>query len=303
MRPRDGPGRPGGRWPWRTAVAGLAAVALAWGCASDPQKTRKMLAGFGGVGTIFRDLYDLAPVQEKEEIQIGDGVAATLLGARGLVLDETVQRYVNETGLWIAQRSERPGLPWSFGVTDSDAIGAFATPGGNVLVTRGLMTALRNESELAGVLGHEIAHVVRKDHLSAMRKGAAINLFATGATVAAATAGAGGVGGALAQATKAVYMRGLDRDDEFEADRLGVVYAARAGYDPYALAGVLQTLSAAPDGDATTSFLLDTHPTPADRLQRLSRAMGERFEGCCGQPRNEDGFRRVLALLDRGSAR
>lgn len=283
----------------RHALAGIAALVLAVGCSSDPQKTRRFLEGFGGVGTVFKDLYDLRPVEEKEEIQIGEGVAATLLGARPLLPDRELQRYVNDVGLWIAQRTDRPDLPWAFGVTDSDHVNAFATPGGNILITRGLVRALRSESELAGVLGHEIAHVVRKHHLAAMRKGAMLNLMATGATVAAATQGAGDLGGTLANATKALYASGLDRDDEYEADRLGAVYAARAGYDPFGLAAVLQTLASAPADDAYVALFFKTHPPPAERLARLDAAMGTHFERCCGRPRHEDRFQaRTAALRD-----
>lgn len=272
-----------------------AGIALLAGCSSDPQKNRAFLEGFGGVGTIFKDLYDLRTVEEKEEIQIGEGVAATLLGARPLVDDPALQKYVNDVGLIIARHSERPDLPWVFGVTDSDHVNAFATPGGNVLVTRGLIRALRNESELAGVLAHEIAHVTQKHHLRAMRKSALVNIVSTTAGVAAATQGAAELGSAIASATKELYLRGLDRDDEFEADRLGVVYAARAGYDAFGLAGVMQTLSAAPNDDAYVALLFKTHPLPADRLAKLSEAMGVRFEDCCGRPKDDMEFQQRTA--------
>jgi predicted Zn-dependent protease len=267
------------------------------GCSSDPRKTRQMLEGFGGVGTVFKNLYDLAPVSEREEILIGEGVAATLLGASPLVEDPSLQRYANEVGLWIARHTERPDLPWAFGVIDSQHLNAFATPGGNVLITRGLMKAMRSESELAGVFAHEIAHTVRRHHIGAMRKGAMLDLMTTGASVAAASQGSGDWGAALAHATKDLYSRGLDRDDEYEADRLGVVYAARSGYDPYGLPGVIQTLSAAPADDAYVSLLFKTHPAPSARLAHLAAAMGERFESCCGRPGNELRFQRVMAAL------
>jgi len=175
----------------RAWTAALVLAAVVSGCSSDPAGTRRMLEGFGGVGTVFKDLYDLVPAEEKEEIQIGQGVAATLPGARPLVQDTSLQRYVNEVGLWTARQSERPDLPWAFGVIDSEHLNAFATPGGSILVTRGLLKVMRSESELAGVLGHEIAHTVRRHHITAMRKGAMLNLVTTG-----------DLGGALANATK-----------------------------------------------------------------------------------------------------
>jgi predicted Zn-dependent protease len=109
-------------------------------------------------------------ITEAEEIELGEGIAAQLLGAAPLVNDPGLQRYVNRVGLWLALQSERPNLPWRFGVMDSDDVNAFALPGGIVLITRGLYERLRDESELAGVLGHEISHVVAKDQVKAIKK-------------------------------------------------------------------------------------------------------------------------------------
>src|SRR5437870_1897269 len=94
---------------------------------------------------------------EAEEIRIGQEFAAVLLGAKPLVADARLQRYVNVLGRWLALQTERPDLPWTFGVLDDAGFNAFATPGGHVFVTRGLMARMRNEAELAGVLAHEIA--------------------------------------------------------------------------------------------------------------------------------------------------
>src|SRR5690606_41922136 len=109
-------------------------------------------------------------ISEAEEIEHGEGIDAQLLGAAPTVNDPGLQRYVNRVGLWLALQSERPNLPWRFGVMDSDDVNAFALPGGIVLITRGLYERLRDESELAGVLGHEISHVVAKDQVKAIKK-------------------------------------------------------------------------------------------------------------------------------------
>ncbi|GLR14136.1 peptidase M48 [Chitinimonas prasina] len=218
-------------------------------------------------------------ITEAEEVQMGGELAATLLGAAPLVDDAEMQRYVNRVGVWLALHSERPGLPWKFGVIDHPHVNAFATPGGHVLVTRGLLQRLRSEAELAGVLAHEIAHVLKKHQLSAIQKSlgtAALSDIAaqyadnTGKRSAANTAKLIGGG-------KELYLKGLDKEDEYEADRMGVVIAARAGYNPYGLVGVLQTLSESAS-DPGLGFLLETHPMPNDRLDRLEVAMGERME-------------------------
>jgi predicted Zn-dependent protease len=220
------------------------------------------------LGNVVKSVGNLREVKEPEEIQIGQGMAETLLGARPLYDDADLQHYVNEVGLWVARQSERPDLPWHFGINDSDHINAFATPGGYIIVTKGMMKQLRNEAELAGVLGHEIAHVNQKHHLKALRKSAFTNLLGEGA------AGASGKQAelvkTLAGPTKELYSRGLDKSDEFEADRMGVVLATRAGYDPYGLPAVLTTLASADPKDDYLTLLYKTHPLPQARLDKLA---------------------------------
>ena len=96
----------------------------------------------------------------EEEIALGRNITGSLLGAAPLVKDDALQQYVNKVGRWVASQSERADLPWKFGVIESADINAFAAPGGYVLITKGLYQKLTNEAQLAGVLGHEIAHVL-----------------------------------------------------------------------------------------------------------------------------------------------
>jgi len=113
---------------------------------------------------------------QDEEIALGGDVAARLVGAAPLVADARVQRYVNHVGRWLASQTERADLPWKFGVLEAPQINAFAVPGGTIFITRGLLEKMGSEAELAGVLGHEIAHVLRKHHLKAIQKGALASL-------------------------------------------------------------------------------------------------------------------------------
>jgi len=221
------------------------------------------------LGNVVKSVGNLREVKEPEEIQIGQGMTETLLGARPLYDDAELQHYVNEVGLWVAQQSDRPNLPWHFGVNDSDHINAFATPGGFIIITKGMMKQLRNEAELAGVLGHEVAHVNQKHHLKALRKSAFVNLLGEGAKGVANSTQAELVK-SLAGPTKELYARGLDKSDEFEADRMGVVFAARAGYDPYGLPAVLTTLASADPKDNYLTLLYKTHPLPQARLDKLA---------------------------------
>jgi predicted Zn-dependent protease len=190
------------------------------------------------LGRLFGAGKDLATaasgMDEKEEIAVGREVAGRTLGAAPLVADPALQAYVNSVGRWVASQTERPDLPWHFGVIDSPAINAFAAPGGYVLITRGLYEILDSEAQLAGVLGHEIGHIVKRHHITVMQKSA---LISAGSQLATARTDRAAVVNNLIGTGAEVFARGLDKSAEFEADQIGIVLAARAGYSPYGLVG------------------------------------------------------------------
>ena len=228
------------------------------------------------VGRILGAGKDLATaaggMDEKEEVAVGREVAGRMLGAAPLVADAEVQAYVNRVGRWVATQTERPDLPWHFGVIDSPAINAFAAPGGYVLITRGLYEILDSEAQLAGVLGHEIGHIVQRHHVTVMQKSAAIS---AGAQIAQARDRSAVVSNLIGTGAE-VFARGLDKSAEFEADQIGVVLAARAGYSPYGLVEVLHKLSARGSEDASLALLFKTHPHPGERLSQLGQALAPR---------------------------
>lgn len=228
-------------------------------------------------------------IQEPEEITIGRDVAARLLGAAPLVGDAPLQRYVNHVGRWLASQTERPDLPWQFGVLDAPQLNAFAVPGGTIFITRGLLEKMKSEAELAGVLAHEIVHVLRKHHLKAIQKSAQTGL-AGDALSAALKDRAGAARDKLIAFGTEMYTRGLDKSDELEADRLGVVIAARAGYDSYGLPAVLQTLQAMNAQDSGLALMFKTHPAPAERLDALSEKMQSILDAHSSQPQLADRF-------------
>lgn len=237
-------------------------------------------------------------VDAEEEAKIGREAAATLLGASPLLEDEAMQRYVNRVGRWVALQSERPELPWRFAIIDHPNVNAFAAPGGYVFITRGLMFQLRNEAELAGVLGHEIMHVVRKHHLEALQSEARLKLAGSVASAALEQRGKDASDYAwVAAGAKTLYTRGLDRDDEFDADRMGVVLAARAGYDPYGLPAVLQRLDSMAADDGRLALLFKTHPAPADRLAELTIRMEGRVDALAGSQDGAGRFREQMKAL------
>lgn len=289
------------RLHWRATLMVVAVALLVAACAG----------GKGGginlqnidIGQLAQNLKGLREVSQPEEIEIGNGVTETLLGARPLEKDDELQHYVNVVGLWVARQSERPDLPWHFGVNDSDHINAFAAPGGNIIITRGMMRLLRNESELAGVIGHEVVHVVNKHHLAAIRKNAFMGLLGQGVSVAAQGSRNQQLVNALIGPTKELYARGLDKSDEFEADRMGVVIATRAGYDPWGLPATLQTLAGIKPDDSHLALLFKTHPAPTVRLEKLAVTMGTNFDQIAGGGQSADRFTRVTQRLRIADAR
>lgn len=217
----------------------------------------------------------------EEETRIGKQIAGNLLGAVPLVRDDKLQRYVNLVGNWVALQSGRKDIGWHFGVLDTEDINAFAAPGGYIFVTRGLYQRLNNEAELAGVLAHEVAHVTLKHHLKVLKQSSLIG--ALGQAASSKVKDSDQVVQNLIGNGAEIMARGLDKNAEFEADRVGIVFAARAGYDPWGLPEVLQDLAGLPAKDSRTSLLYKTHPHPADRLTELGEAVGGRLDAVQGK--------------------
>lgn len=244
---------------------------------------------------------DLKEIDEKGEAEIGSAAASNLLGAVPLVQNDKLQNYVNQVGLWLALQSERPDLPWRFGVMDSDSVNAFAAPGGYVFITRGLLLHMNSEAELAGVLGHEISHVVKRHHLLAIQKNAKTGLVSDLMSIAIDNRGSqyGEWQKKALSASAELYARGLDKDDEFEADRMGVVIAARAGYDPYGLPAVLQTLDSMSPQDSSLALMFKTHPAPRQRIDLLDAAMGSNLDRYAKQSAVADRFEKIVGEYAR----
>jgi predicted Zn-dependent protease len=264
-----------------TAIAGALAVALGAGTA--------VAVDLGRLLDVGKDLATASQgISEPDEIAVGREIAGRMLGAAPLVADASVQSYVNRVGRWVALQAERPDLPWRFGVIESPTINAFAAPGGYVLITRGLYEILDNESQLAGVLGHEIGHIVKRHHISVMQQSAAVS---AGARLVQQSRNA--LVNNLIGTGAEVMARGLDKSAEFEADQIGVILAARAGYSPTGLVDVLHKLSARGASDASLALLFKTHPSPGDRLTQLGDALAPRMPQL--PPGREPQIRQVSA--------
>ena len=263
----------------------LVALAIAWPAAAQ----------FGGfninkaldIGKKALDSKDsFKQFSQEDEIGLGNALTASFLGAAPLHPDANLQRYVNRVGKWIALHSDRPDLPWTFSVIDTETINAFAMPGGSIIVSSGLVKRLGSEAELAGVLAHEIAHVAKKHQLTAIESGMKADFWkGIGTSVAAdhVRIGGGAVGSTVGNVVKpyvldaagnlikdGFFLRPLDRGLETEADQLAIVLATRSGYDPYGLVGALQML-AQYKGDSDAASVFATHPSPSERMGELEK--------------------------------
>ena len=171
---------------------------------------------------------------DAEEQELGKQVSEKIRTRYGVVQDAGVHRYVSLVGLALAQGSTRPTLPWTFIVLDTDGVNAFAAPGGYVHITRGLLALIKNEAELAGVLGHEIIHVTEKHTIRAIQKSQAVQMGAA-ETLSGSSA-------LMQRAVTATYDnivdRGFGRAEENEADEKGVAIANKTGYAPNGLVDV-----------------------------------------------------------------
>lgn len=240
-----------GRW-LRLALGLVTALGLA-GCATNAATGRRQLNFYS----------------EAEEIRMGREAYEQTLGEIPPIDDAALQAYVAGLGKKLAARSERPGLPWTFTAVDDAAINAFALPGGYIFVTRGLLTHLTSEAELASVVGHEIGHVTAQHGVNQLSKQqVAMGGLIVGSILAPEVAGASD----LAQLGLGLLFLKYSRDDENQADALGYRYALADGYEvremPRVFAMFQKMEQVAQSGRLPNAF--STHPDPGARKGRLN---------------------------------
>jgi predicted Zn-dependent protease len=249
---------------------------------------------------------DLVTVTESQEISQGKEYHQTILQQYGVYDDPELQAYVNNLGQELAKISHRKHLKFHFTVLDSPQINAFALPGGYVYVTRGIMAYLNSESELIGVLGHEIGHVTARHSVRQQSGQLASNLFS--AVVAAAT-GSPALG-QLSQQLSTGLVRGYGREHELEADKLGAKYLHKAGYDPEAMLDVISVLKdqevyekalAKKQNREPNSYhgVFSTHPENDDRLKTVVRA-SRKLTAVEYKPRNRERYLDLIDGMDWG---
>jgi predicted Zn-dependent protease len=214
-------------------------------------------------------------MSEAQEIEVGKQYDAEIRREMGVYNDAELQRYVNDIGQRLARDSHRPNLPWTFTVVDQPAVNAFALPGGYIYITRGILAFLANEAQLAGVLAHEIAHVTARHSAQAYSKatGAGIGVTLLSIFVPEARPFQG-----LTETAIGLLFLKHGRDAENEADEFGAQYAAKGGWDPRGVAGMLNTLARLDEASGSRRGVpnwLSTHPAPADRVQRVNALVQE----------------------------
>jgi len=239
----------------------------------------------GGILSTAQRIAETAKPAESDpaaqEKLLGEEAAREILSRAPLAPLPGLQRYVNQLGRYLAAGSGRTDVDWRFAVIDDASANAWAAPDGYVFVTTGMLADVASEAELAGILAHEIEHVVQRHHLKAIQAASRRGQLAELAGIAKDTAAAEGgstltvnpelekLRGTIGQ----LYERGLSRGDELDADRRGVELAGKRGYDPYGLMLVLQKLGARGKDDASLASFTRTHPSIDERLKKLEAAV------------------------------
>jgi beta-barrel assembly-enhancing protease len=214
-----------------------------------------------------KDQFDDLNITEQEEIKLGSDVSAKIRQRFGVVQDPAVHKYVTLTGTMLTEQTTRPKLPWTFIVLDTDGVNAFAAPGGFVHITRGALALIKSEAELAGVLGHEIAHVAQKHTVNAIRKSKGVQI---GTSEASSNRGA--FLGALAnRAYDMVLENSFDRGDELDADKEGILLVQKAGYAGTGLSDFLVRLDERNKGQAEKNGLFASHPETQERIGKVKQ--------------------------------
>ncbi len=208
-------------------------------------------------------------VSTSQEAAMGRESDPAVIAEYGLYGDSTVQHYVDSVGQRIASVSHLPTLGWHFRVLDSPVVNAFAIPGGYIYITRGILAYLNSEAQLAGVLGHECGHVTARHSAQQITRSqlAGVGLLAGALFVGALRPYTG-----LAQEGLGILFLKYSRDNETQADELGVGYATRGGYDPRVIPLTYVMLKRVGERQgAQLPGFLSTHPDPGDREIRTSQ--------------------------------
>jgi predicted Zn-dependent protease len=255
----------------------VAAVFLTLGCATNPVTGRR----------------ELSLISESQEIDMGRQASQQTLQSMPEISEAGMKSLVSQMGLRIARASERPNLPWEFHTLDDPSVNAFALPGGFIFISRGLLTYLNSEAELAQVVGHEIGHVTAKHSVSQMSKAQLATLGLGVGSIFSGTVRA--IGGALETGLTLAFLK-FGRDDEIQADDLGFKYSLNQRYDVREAIDVYEVLQAI--GSRAGGKLPEwqsTHPDPGNRLAQTRERIAALPAGALnGLVVNDESYLRLL---------
>jgi len=234
------------------------------GCATNPVTGRR----------------EISLVSQGQELQLGKEGHAAVLQEYGVYEDPALQAYVNQVGQSLARVSHLPDLAWTFTLIDDPAVNAFALPGGYIYITRGILVDLNSEAQLAGVLGHEIGHVTARHSAQQITKQQLAGLGLAVGSIFSETLARHSQ--AAQQALGLLFLK-YGRDDENQADELGVRYSVLDNYDAREMPATYRTLKRVSDasGQRLPTFL-STHPDPGDRETRVTALAKETVDGKTG---------------------
>ena len=236
-------------------LSSLAAAGLFSGCATNPVtgKSQLML------------------VSEDQEIQIDRQYSPYQFSADyGSVQDKNLNDYVDRTGKNMAARTHRTQMPYNFRVVNANYVNAYAFPGGSIACTRGILLAIDNEAELAALLGHELGHVNARHTAEQMSKGMLTQAIVGGLAVAAGTQGGiyGNLASQLGQVGAGALLASYSRENERQADALGMDYMVQAGYSSQGMVGLMDILkSMGKHQPSAIELMFATHPMSEERYQ------------------------------------
>jgi beta-barrel assembly-enhancing protease len=216
--------------------------------------------------------FDDMNITEEEEIKLGADVSLKIRTRFGVVQDPAVHKYVTLVGTMLTEQTTRPKLPWTFIVLDTDGVNAFAAPGGFVHITRGALALIKSEAELAGVMGHEIAHVAQKHTVNAIRKSKGVQI----GTSETLSNRAVFLDALVNRAYEMVLENSFDRGDELDADREGIILVQKAGYAGAGLSEFLARLAERNKGQAEKNGLFASHPETQERIGKVKQLAGSK---------------------------
>ncbi len=244
-------------------LTGAAGISLATGCAVNPVTGRQ----------------ELMLMSESQEINIDRQNSPHQISADyGVVRDTNLNNYVSHVGQTVARKSHRPDMPYSFHTLNAPYVNSYAFPGGTIGITRGILLDLDSEAELAALIGHEAGHVASRHTSQRMSRGLLASVVLAGVSASAGSnlgdlvSGLGGIGaGAL--------LAGYSRNQEREADSLGLEYMARADYNPEGFVGLMNMLNEmSGKNENSMAVLFSTHPMSSERYKTALRDVETRYQ-------------------------